>query len=90
MAQSPQRPAPKIEATKVPIGKGTGTRNHQEDLIDEALDESFPASDPPAVASPSSTLAVKRVAEQGREVPEADQACVKAEQERDAKSGKPR
>ena len=37
-----------------------------------AVDESFPASDPPAIASPSSSVAVKKVAEEGREVPEAE------------------
>jgi len=28
-------------------------RRHQEDLLDEALDESFPASDPPSVGRSS-------------------------------------
>ena len=30
-----------------------GRRQHQSDLLDEALDESFPASDPPAVGDSS-------------------------------------
>ena len=40
---------------------------HEERLIDEAVDESFPASDPPAPAHPNSSLAVKSAAEKGRE-----------------------
>jgi predicted GNAT family acetyltransferase len=28
-------------------------RQHEEDLLDEALDESFPASDPPSVGASS-------------------------------------
>jgi hypothetical protein len=62
---------PKIDATKTRPANlaGTDGEEHEERLIDEALDESFPASDPPAIASPDSTLAVKGVAEQGREVP---------------------
>jgi putative Mg2+ transporter-C (MgtC) family protein len=85
MTQPTQRPAPKIDATKVPPpGAEAGAEDHEEDVIDEAVDESFPASDPPAIASPSSTLAVKKVADEGREIPEADQECVDR-----AKDGKP-
>jgi hypothetical protein len=63
------KPAPKIPATKTPPPRLGETREekHEEDLIDEAVDESFPASDPPAIAHPSSTLAVKKASEAGRE-----------------------
>ena len=40
--------------------------------IDYNVMESFPASDPPAIASPGSSAAVKQVAEEGRDVPEAE------------------
>ena len=72
MAQAhPQKPAPKIPATKTPPAK-LGEKEHDEKQIDEALDESFPASDPAAITQPSSTLAVKKIAEEGREVPPAE------------------
>lgn len=64
------RPNPaRIEGTQVPAPHADRTDEdaHQERLIDEAVDESFPASDPPAVAHPSGTLAVKSAAEKGRE-----------------------
>ena len=32
-------------------GGGGAEQRHQSDLLDEALDESFPASDPPAVGN---------------------------------------
>lgn len=70
MANPHPKPAPKIPATKTPPPRlGDTADEHEENLIDEAVDESFPASDPPAIAHPSGTLAVKKVAESGREAP---------------------
>ena len=65
------KPAPKLMASEVK-GKPIDHEEHEESLIDEAVDESFPASDPPAIAHPSSTLAVKKVAESGRDTPAAE------------------
>ena len=61
-----------LHATETPSPEGEHAISHDERVIDEAVDESFPASDPPAIASPSSTAAVKQQAEEGREVPEPD------------------
>lgn len=65
---------PKIDSTRTrpPNLAGTDHDEHEERLIDEAVDESFPASDPPAMVNPHSTLGVKKVAEEGREVPPAE------------------
>lgn len=72
MANPHPKPAPKIAATKTPPPQlGRTADEHEENLIDEAVDESFPASDPPAIAHPSGTLAVKKVSESGREAPSA-------------------
>jgi hypothetical protein len=74
MANNTPEPAPKIPATRTAppkLGK-TDCDEHEERLIDEAVDESFPASDPPAIAQPSSSLAVKQVAEEGRDTPAAE------------------
>ena len=61
MAHQTPRPAPKLHATPVPPAEhARDADEHEERKIDEALDESFPASDPPAIQDPSSTLAVKR------------------------------
>jgi len=61
MTRPAGKPAPKLQATRVPPATRTraGSPAHEEDVIDEALDESFPASDPAAIVSPSSTLAIK-------------------------------
>ena len=77
MANIPQpdsKPAPKIPATRTPPPQKVTGEDHDEAVMDEAVDESFPASDPPAIVSPGSTLAVKKVADEGREVPEPDPA----------------
>ncbi len=70
---TPQQ-APKIAATRTaPLDAASDdSEEHEEQLIDEALDESFPASDPPAIASPSGSAAVKHQAEAGRETPPAE------------------
>ena len=74
MANNAPQPAPKISSTRTAPPKlgQTDCEEHEERLIDEAVDESFPASDPPAIAQPSSSLAVKKVAEDGRETPSAE------------------
>ena len=70
----PDKDTAKLPATRTPPPKIAESTEeaHEEGLIDEAVDESFPASDPPAIASPGSSLAVKTVAESGREVPDAE------------------
>jgi hypothetical protein len=44
-----------LDATPEQIAKmeESMTRNHREEMLDEALDESFPASDPPSMTMPS-------------------------------------
>ena len=74
MANTPGKCGPGKDGARIPPPDAARSEveAHEEDLIDEAVDESFPASDPPAIASPGSTLAVKSVAETGREVPGAE------------------
>ena len=71
---NPEPPAPKIQATRTaPLDAHDDTgEEHEERLIDEAVDESFPASDPPAIASPSGSAAVKNQAHEGRATPPAE------------------
>ena len=33
--------------------KATDCKEHRDDLLDDALDDTFPASDPPAIIAPS-------------------------------------
>ena len=63
--QPAKKPADKLHATKQPI-KPVEAASHDESLVDEALDESFPASDPPSTSTPGSTLAAKKLKEEGR------------------------
>jgi hypothetical protein len=74
MANTPGKCGPGKDGAPIPPPDAARSEveAHEEDVIDEAVDESFPASDPPAIASPGSTLAVKSVAETGRGVPEAE------------------
>ena len=52
-------PHPKLPEPKRPVPP-PGTPEHEEWLVDEALDESFPASDPPEPAQPGSTPGVSK------------------------------
>jgi len=71
-SKSDTKPAPKLDATRTPPAELAKGADHEEKLIDEGGDESFPASDPPSSSNPGSTLAVKHAAKEGRETPEPD------------------
>ena len=49
---SKKPPAPKISGTRVPPHPNPKDPKHEESKIDEAVDESFPASDPPSTSQP--------------------------------------
>ena len=67
---STPHPAPKIAATKTRPAELSKGAEHEEKMMDEALDESFPASDPAAIVNPGSSVAVKHAAQDGRKTPE--------------------
>ncbi len=54
-------PGPKLSATEL-MCRPVGQAGHEESLIDEAVDESFPASDPSAMSQPGGTFPAKKVA----------------------------
>ena len=67
MAQQTPKPAPKLHSTRVPPPNVARDKVEPEErMIDESVDESFPASDPPAIASPGGSAAVKQVEDSGR------------------------
>jgi hypothetical protein len=66
LPNGPSRPAPPA-----------GTPEHEEWLLDEAVEESFPASDPPAPVLPGSSEAVNRLREQGRKGPPTEKELAK-------------
>jgi hypothetical protein len=43
-----------MSAKQPPRAPRDGKRKHREELLDEALEDSFPASDPPAIVTPHS------------------------------------
>jgi hypothetical protein len=64
MGQSkPQVPHPTLPKTRKPE-PAVGTTGHKEWLVDEAEEESFPASDPSAEAMPGSSAGKKGKKEQ--------------------------
>lgn len=66
MSESPaHNPHPTLPRTRKPEPP-TGTPEHEEWLLDEAAEETFPASDASATSQPGSTLTVNKIADAGR------------------------
>ena len=61
-----QYPRPTLKRTHKPEPP-QGTPEHGEWLLDEAAEESFPASDASSPAHPGSTASVNSISEEGRE-----------------------
>lgn len=55
MNKSIKNPAPKVDGTKLPPHPSRQDPGHEEWKVDEAIDESFPASDPSAETQPQPT-----------------------------------
>ena len=74
----PRNPHPTLPKTPRKPEPPAGTSEHEEWVLDEAVEESFPASDPPATVNPSSTLAVKKIHDKGRKtLPTEDELKIK-------------
>jgi hypothetical protein len=54
--------------------------------MDESVDDTFPASDPPAQMQPGSTLAVNQMNEEGRETPPTEEQLKDGAADRKRKS----
>ena len=65
-----------------------GTPEHEEWLMDEAVDDTFPASDPPAQMQPGSTLAVNKMNDEGRKTPPTEEQLKEGERSEAAKAPK--
>jgi hypothetical protein len=59
-------PHPTLPTPPRPPEPPPGTPEHEEWLLDESVNETFPASDPPVTMHPGNTLAVNKLAEEGR------------------------
>ncbi|MGP1275870.1 MAG: hypothetical protein ACQRW7_10675 [Caulobacterales bacterium] len=55
-----RKPRPVPTPKPVPPSQRRPKKPHSEDTLDEALEESFPASDPPAPASPEKRKAADK------------------------------
>ncbi|HUQ28128.1 MAG TPA: hypothetical protein VM051_06020 [Usitatibacter sp.] len=64
----PNRTHPKLPRDRKPEPP-PGTPEHEEWLLDEAAEESFPASDAASTVQPGGTLAVNKMSDVGRETP---------------------
>ena len=69
MSQYPRPTLPKTRKPEPPAG----TPEHEEWLMDEAAEESFPASDASSPVQPSSTVSVNHIAGEGRDTPTTEQ-----------------
>ena len=63
-----QYPRPTLKRVSKPEPP-KGTPEHEEWLLDQAAEESFPASDASAPAHPGSTASVNSMSDDGRETP---------------------
>ena len=67
-----QYPRPTLPQTRKPEPPA-GTPEHAEWLLDEAEEETFPASDATSPSNPGSTSSVNSIAGEGRDTPTTEQ-----------------